>query len=409
MAEEPLHSLTQLRQDLDRFRAAVDEQKRQDMEHRKMLEDELLLTQQRLADAEQKLQSNNAPSQPTPSSQRPPPDDPFLPASERHRLSRNPQPEIPPQTPWSRWNPLHYLRTPFLENDGSFEFRRPRATSPSRRARAASTSRAANIPGAFLDSPSGTAPRDRRHVLLRGGAPTGGDGHGSADAPDNDIPDVPDDLPTGTDTHAQRATHHSGGVDHREPRRFPPNAPPDTRFHGARPRHDYPDHGFHRSGDYDYDCDSRERRSFTREDQRSGSGPKLKPEDISTFDGENVEFFIASCLSFAALYGERRVLEVVPRALKGVAKDWFLTVPAHKRHHMSSLQGWAYLLRDGFGEDERRSRERAEARFFDPSKESFERYFWDKKQMHERAEPGISELHLMREIWKGLAPKTPWL
>ena len=29
--------------------------------------------------------------------------------------------------------------------------------------------------------------------------------------------------------------------------------------------------------------------------------------------------------------------------------------------------------------------------------------------MHERAEPGISELHLMREIWKGLARKTPWL
>ena len=102
-------------------------------------------------------------------------------------------------------------------------------------------------------------------------------------------------------------------------------------------------------------------------------------------------------------------MDVVPRALKGVAKDWFLTVPPHHRRYMNSLQGWAYLLREGFGEDERRCREKAESRFFDPAKESLERYFWDKKQMHERAEPGISELHLMREIWKGLGRKTPWL
>lgn len=76
---------------------------------------------------------------------------------------------------------------------------------------------------------------------------------------------------------------------------------------------------------------------------------------------------------------------------------------------MTSLRGWAFLLREGFGKDERRSRLKAEARFFDPSKETLETYFWDKKQMHERAEPGISELNVMREIWKGLARRTPWL
>lgn len=136
---------------------------------------------------------------------------------------------------------------------------------------------------------------------------------------------------------------------------------------------------------------------------------RLKPEDITFFEGKNVDFFLASCRSYAALYSDRSVLEVIPRALKGVAKDWFLSIPPSKRHYLDSLEGWAFLLRDEFGEDDRRQREKAEARFFDPAKEDVETYYWEKKQMHERAEPGISEFALMRELWKGLGRKTPWL
>ena len=287
--------ITQLRRDMERFRASVEEQKQLDAEHRKQLEDELHQTQRKLAEAQHELAHRARRSDPHTSysspfpvrTQRPLIDDPFLPAPERHRLHHNPQPHLkePPTVPtpapptplWSRWNPLQYIRTPFLERDGSFEFRRPRLPSPA-------------PPGAF--SPE-TPPRSHRHGILRGGdnidnAPSGGTGAGLHDhlgdlEQDDDVPDAP---------HDQQAPH----TQHTRP---------------TNPAH--------------YDYDSPHYSDFRRSRTRDGydHAPKLKPEDISTFDGEDSEFFIASCLSFAAIYGERRVLEVVHRALSYARQRYF--------------------------------------------------------------------------------------
>ena len=57
----------------------------------------------------------------------------------------------------------------------------------------------------------------------------------------------------------------------------------------------------------------------------------------------------------------------------------------------------------------RRSKERAEPRVFRPWKESVEEYFYDKSAMYKRAEPHVTEVGLMREIWKGLSPHAPEL
>lgn len=411
----PLTSLLQLRRDLERFRTTVEEQQKLDAGHRLQLEDELKLTRQQLATAEDRLRRVGPHSLPThDGSQHHRFDDPFLPASERHRLTHNPPIPAPPPvlplanpvTPWARWNPLNYIRTPFggrVERDGSFEFRRQPTNTP------------APPPARIRDAPGGPSPFSTlgSPPMLRGGNLSPHDNDVDMDLDQDHEVDQDQDIndPGRRPPHwdppsvSPAAGRVPGDRDRDRPRRRGPDGQlrpersqdrypplhPDLNYPPRAPRNDaYPGSGLTLS-------------------PAPILGPKLKPEDITTFDGENVEFFIASCLSFAALYGEARVLEVVPRALKGVAKDWFLTVPAHRRQYMTSLQGWAYLLREAFGEDERRSREKAEARFFDPSKESLERYFWDKKQMHERAEPGISELHVMREIWKGLARRTPWL
>lgn len=175
-SDNPLLSLVQLRHDMDRFRAVVDDQQRQDEERRLRLEDELLLTKQRLAAAEDELRGSRGGSHHTTHSSPQMLDDPFLPASERHCLSRNPRPDPPPpalmsggippnkgppkaaETPWSRWNPLKFFPTPFQERDGSFEYRRARAESP--------PPRAPTIPGAFTPTPDA--------LNLRGGARASG-------------------------------------------------------------------------------------------------------------------------------------------------------------------------------------------------------------------------------------------
>lgn len=130
----------------------------------------------------------------------------------------------------------------------------------------------------------------------------------------------------------------------------------------------------------------------------------LKVEDIGAFEGKDVEHYIRTLEVISDIYGERRLLLILPRCMKGVAKEWFISIPVDNRHFTRSLDGWAFLLRDGFGEDLRRSKERAESRIYRPWKESVEEYFYDKAAMHKRAEPNITEIELMREIWKGLSP-----
>lgn len=132
----------------------------------------------------------------------------------------------------------------------------------------------------------------------------------------------------------------------------------------------------------------------------------LKVEDVGAFDGKDVEHYIRTLEIISDIYGERRLLLILPRCMKGVTTEWFISIPADDRHLTRSLAGWSYLLRDGFGEDLRRSKERAASRVFRPWKESVEEYFYDKAAIHKRAEPDITEVELMREVWKGLSPHT---
>ena len=130
----------------------------------------------------------------------------------------------------------------------------------------------------------------------------------------------------------------------------------------------------------------------------------LKVEDVGMFEGKDVKHYIRTLEIISDIYGERCLLLILPRCMKSVAKEWFISIPAEDCHFTRSLEGWAYLLRDGFGEDLRRSKDRAESRVYTPWKESVEEYFYDKAAMQKRAEPTITEIELMREIWKGLAP-----
>ncbi|KAF8437020.1 hypothetical protein BGX38DRAFT_1274239 [Terfezia claveryi] len=93
--------------------------------------------------------------------------------------------------------------------------------------------------------------------------------------------------------------------------------------------------------------------------------------------------------------------------MKEVAREWFISIPPDNRLYTRSLEGWAYLLRDRFSEDLRRSKERADARTFKPWKETVEEYFYEKAAIHRRAEPQISEVETIREVWKGLSPHAP--
>ena len=118
----------------------------------------------------------------------------------------------------------------------------------------------------------------------------------------------------------------------------------------------------------------------------------LKVEDVGAFEGKDVEHYIRTLEIISDIYGERRLLLILPRCMKGVAKEWFISIPVEDRHFTRSLEGWSYLLRDGFGEDLRRSKERAESRVYTPWKESVEEYFYDKAAMHKRAEPTAPSL-----------------
>ena len=305
-SDDPLQSLAQLRHEMDRFRTVVDDQHRRDEERRIWLEDELLLTKQRLAAAEDELHSSRGGSHHTAHSSHML-EDPFLPASERHRLSSNPRPDPysndPPraaETPWSRWNPLKFFPTPFQERDGSFEYWRARAESPPHRAPTAT------IPGAFTPTPGALG--------LRGGARApGGIFHSphllspspihAPARPSNPCAPVRADLNAPVREQDIGDPHGDRPRDLGDPRKHRPRLHHDSSR--VYDRDDY-DRGYSRRDPTSYDDRYDPLRFETPfgPGGRDDLGPKLKPEDISTFDGENVEFFIASCMSFAALYGD---------------------------------------------------------------------------------------------------------
>ena len=93
-------------------------------------------------------------------------------------------------------------------------------------------------------------------------------------------------------------------------------------------------------------------------------------EDIDKFNGKGVEHYIRSLEIVSDIYGERKVIPVLPRcmrgAARGVGREWLISIPPEDRTYKRILQRWVYLLKGGFGEDSRRGRGRAEARVFRP-------------------------------------------
>lgn len=140
------------------------------------------------------------------------------------------------------------------------------------------------------------------------------------------------------------------------------------------------------------------------DESRVTRGPALKVDDVGEFTGKDVEHYIRSIEIISEIYGEEKVLLVLPKCMKKLARDWFISLSPDDRGLVRSLDGWIYLLREAFGEDLRRCRDKANARVFQPWKESVEEYFYDKAALHRRAESSITEVEVMREIWKGLAP-----
>ncbi|KAI5795382.1 hypothetical protein DFH27DRAFT_626808 [Peziza echinospora] len=134
---------------------------------------------------------------------------------------------------------------------------------------------------------------------------------------------------------------------------------------------------------------------------------RLKVEDIGTFDGDNVHYFMKNLEVMSTVYSEQAVVSVLPKAMRAVARDWFVTLSDKDMLFWATLKGWKLLLEETFGDDERRRKEKAEARVFKLGYEKPEKYFYDKLALVRRAEPSISDVYAMREIWLGLKKNAP--
>lgn len=162
--------------------------------------------------------------------------------------------------------------------------------------------------------------------------------------------------------------------------------------------------------------DYRERRGRDRERERDRyytesrherqQGDCIKPKEVGEFNGEGVEFFIKSVELMATIYGESQVCGVLPKCMKGAARDWLASMPAAEIRYMRSVDQWVFVLREEFGDSTRRLRDEAEARFFDPDKESSDAYCFDKMGLHRRAQPDITLDDLLLELWRGLEKKA---
>jgi len=135
----------------------------------------------------------------------------------------------------------------------------------------------------------------------------------------------------------------------------------------------------------------------------------LKVEDIDKFNGKDMEHYIRSLEIISDIYGERMMIPVLPRCMRGVARavgrEWLISIPPEDPRTKGLCRG-GFILSGGFGEDPRGGRERAEARDFRPWKEMVEEYSYGKAAMHRRAEPFMTEIEVMREVWKGLSPNV---
>ena len=65
----------------------------------------------------------------------------------------------------------------------------------------------------------------------------------------------------------------------------------------------------------------------------------LKVEDVGAFVGKDVEHYVRTLEIISDIYGERRLLLVLLRCMKGIAKEWFISIPEENRHFTRSVEG----------------------------------------------------------------------
>lgn len=119
---------------------------------------------------------------------------------------------------------------------------------------------------------------------------------------------------------------------------------------------------------------------------------------MGEFDGDGVEFFIKSIELMSTIYGEKQVCGVLPKCMKKAARDWLASLPALEVRYMQTTDKWISALRDEFGDSTRRLKDNAEARAFEPEKESSDQYCYDKMALFRRAQPSITQDDLLLEL-----------
>ena len=156
--------------------------------------------------------------------------------------------------------------------------------------------------------------------------------------------------------------------------------------------------------------------SFTDENCRrdqgdSGAQPnrknRLQPGDIMNFDPAelNVAFFIRRCEQIAEMEGERAVLRVLPRCLKGEALEWYTSLASDLRTRMNhGLSEWSNQLLRQFQVnrfDALRDAEKLRFRFDCSDTLSLSRYFIKKVNLLKNA--GITDLaSIVQHLHTGL-------
>lgn len=194
---------------------------------------------------------------------------------------------------------------------------------------------------------------------------------------------------------------------------------PDPRDAGPPPNGAPPPHPPPRSDRRDNDLSDRGRdlpqgdryRGYANDRSDNGlndrQSEKLRSKDLGDFTGEKVEYFIRSLEMMSSLYGERAVCGNIPRCMKGAAREWITSMSIFELRRLQTVDDWIMVLRENFGDSTRRLREVAEERFFDPDKETSDKYCFDKMGLHKQANPSIPQEELLLELWKGLEKKAP--
>ena len=109
------------------------------------------------------------------------------------------------------------------------------------------------------------------------------------------------------------------------------------RFRNGPTRYDPPSQG------------QQQQRQSTPVEQPSTEIPRLKADDLKYDGTTQVTSYINRLECMVELYGEKQVLSLLPRAMKGAAQQWFDSLFASTRLAMNdSIDAWMKKLTDQF-------------------------------------------------------------